>query len=199
MAVGDIYEFTLRQRLLGQDVLNVFHYDVVADLGGGVTGNDLAYWVWNQLDLQIKAIQSDSLTYVQMDCLQITGGVTIGSYVIGEAGTETGTPVNPAFFAWGFRYNRASAASRHGYKRFAGVGEGYVDEGLPTAPAITAATSLADQLIGNVLDPDASESGELRPVILSRVLNGVPRVTPVAFPIASIVFTGFTTQTTRKR
>lgn len=199
MAVGDIYEFTLRQRLLGQDVLNVFHYDVVTDLGGGVTGNDLAYWVWNQLDLQIKAIQSDSLTYVQMDCLQITGGVTIGSYVIGEAGTETGTPVNPAFFAWGFRYNRASAASRHGYKRFAGVGEGYVDEGLPTAPAITAATSLADQLIGNVLDPDASESGELRPVILSRVLNGVPRVTPVAFPIASIVFTGFTTQTTRKR
>lgn len=199
MAIGDIYEFTLRQTLLGQDVLNVFHYDVAVDLGGGVTGTDLAEWVWDHISLTLQTIQSDSLHYVQMDCLQITGGVAIGSFVINDDGAETGTTVNPPFFAWGFRYNRSSSASRHGYKRFAGVGEGWVEEGVPTAAANTAANALASLLIGTVTDPSASETGELRPVILSRFLNHAPRPVPVAFPVASVTFTGFTTQTTRKR
>lgn len=198
MAVGDIWEFTLRGSLLGQDILNVFGYEVTVDLGSGVTGNELGRWFWNVFDGIIQPLAVDDLVYAQVDVMQITGGAGIGSYTISNgAGTDVNQPL-PSFVCATWRLNRASSLSRHGYKRFAGVSEDK-SNGNTSNYSATPVNDMSDALLADVVDDTSSEVGTLTPRIISRVVNGQPRPTPIAFPISSVTFIGITSQNSRKQ
>lgn len=197
MAIGDIWELTLRGSLFSQEILNVFHYEETTGLGVDVDGSDVASWFWDTCGDALKTLVSSQVTYSQVDALQVTGGVGIGSFVISSGAGGGAGDCLPSFIAYSFRYNRASQASRHGYKRFAGVLEG-VGSGNSYSPDAPTLAATINALESDIFDDTTVLDGRLQPVILSRVVNGAERPVPLAFPVSSIVFTGVTTQNTRK-
>lgn len=197
MAVGDLWEITLRQSFLDQECLNVFGYEETEALDPVLTPTDVAGWFRSVFEAPLEAALSTGWSATQIDIRQVTGGVTIGdiaqtTWVGSYSGTAT-----PSSVAFGFRLNRASGASRHGYKRFVGCCQEQMSGNTYTASA-TLMNNIAAALLANVDDPAGITDGILRPRIISRILAGQPRPVPLAFPIASVTFIGITTQNTRK-
>lgn len=198
MAIGDIWELTLRGTFLSQEVLNVFNYRETVALGGDAAPEDIGAWFWDTFSNEILNAISSSVTFTQVDIFQVTGGTGIGTYAItGGAGLAPGEPL-PSSTAYGFRYNRASSDSRHGYKRFPGVVEGAVNGNTTVGSYLTSLNDTTDDLEADIFDASSVIDGRLEPVILSRVVNGAERPVPIAFPVSSVVYTGVTTQNTRK-
>lgn len=198
MAIGDIWEFTLRGTYLSQEVLNVFHYRETTAIGNDVAPEDMAAWLWDNLHDDLTGLLSTSLTFNAIDVFQVTGGTGIGTFVITDGQGQAGLDPMPSSVAFGFRYNRASSSSRHGYKRFAGVGEGEVNGNTLVGTYTAQVNALASALEMDLFDSTSTLDGRLEPIILSRVVNGQVRPVPIAFPISSIVFAGISTQNTRK-
>lgn len=197
MAIGDIWELTLRGTYQGQEILNVFGYVETVALGGDVAGADVAKWLWDTIGTDLLAMTVDGVEYGQVDALQVTGGVAIGSYTIASGSGDRTVEGLPSFATFSFRYNRASQASRHGYKRFAGVSEDWVSGNTNSFPSVQT-NALIAALESDIFDSSSVLDGRLEPCIISRVVNGQERPVPLAFPVSSIVFIGVTTQNTRK-
>lgn len=194
MAIGDVYEITLEGTYLLQRTINVFHYvrdgisgapdpDLFADafvamFNGPVSDAIASGTGWDTL--RIKDVNPSGFEFVRLG-LGLSGGFSAGDLM-------------PPFVALSFLYQRNNRTTFHGHKRFAGVGEAGQNNGLPTSSlntlAATAAAALLSTLTASGLD--------YLPCIYSKVLNGVPRSTPVVNLVKDVIFKGITTQNTRK-
>lgn len=197
MAIGDIWEIRLHYRFLNLDGLNVYHYKETTALGANVTPSDLASWFWTVFDGAYANLCNAGCTFTQVDVQQVTGGFAIGSLALsGQVGALPGDP-STSFTSIGFRLNRATADSRHGYKRIGGLGDTQVS-GNTWLGNVADTDAMRTAIAGDILDPALVKTGVLQPGILSTVLNGQPRIPPVLFPIGSVTFTGVTSQVSRK-
>lgn len=193
MASQDLYRLIDRQTLQSQQVLNVYYYKQISAAGSSELL--IAAFIEDVLPA-IRAIQVDDLTHVRIDCENLTGVVdyveeTLTSNNTGADNTE---PM-PTFVAWGFRLNRASRLSRHGYKRIAGPGEANVTSGVPAAGflgTLNAAAAAIGADIGELSGPST-----YRPYIV-RATGTAPSVTYTSFEIGSVQLVGISSQVSRK-
>lgn len=197
MNVGDVLRITLVSLYGSVNARNVFYY-LVTSLTGAVTLNEVADDWFNSFDESLKAVTNEGITFSAVEMLNFTNGIDFDTLALtGELGGVAGE-ILPPYAAWGFRYNRASAMSRHGYKRFIGVSESQQQAGVATAGAQTLLGNLAAVLDNTVVIGGASGNANIEPRIMSFWLGKQLRETPVDFPVASVSYVGLTTQNTRK-
>ena len=200
--VLDIVQFTINWKILGEPAQNVFHYRVITN---DEPENDerlceyfrAHYLFWLQDILSVEAV-SDGITFENL-----TDGLSIFEYSQGFQGTGTGD-CHPSFTAWGFRLNRVTKATRHGYKRFGGIPESFISNNYPVAGLTQALeemeTLLAEDIVLDV-DPPGNPSIVLRPVIVGASLNAegkYERDLTRINGVGSASFYGVTTQSSRK-
>jgi len=102
----------------------------------------------------------------------------------------------PVFVAASFVMKRRSLATRDARKRYPGVPDQEVVDGVPTATYVAACGQLS-----NVLDDDilGFAGGVYRPVIMKRLLDSTGHLIGYQeYEMAQGFFTGITTQNTRK-
>lgn len=193
MGLGTLYKLIDRQMLLGQQCLNVYYYESQGD--GDIVGDLRAAFIEDVLP-QLRALQTQQVTHVRIDTLNVTTGLDYEEYTHPSPlnGNQSGE-TSPSFVAWGFRYNRASRDSRHGYKRIPGVGEGAIADGVPVAGIATPIANLAASL--QIAIGDSTGGPTYLPRIVRR--TGVaPLETYTAFPVQSVGFVRVTSQVSRR-
>lgn len=191
-ATGNTYEIRLGSVLDGQNMLNVFHYQCAT--GTPAALNLITTFNTNVLS-NLQAIVSTSMEFTTQDCINLDdlsdfwGGVYSTTF-----GAVSGQFLNP-FVCWAFRMNRATRYVRNGAKRFAGVAESWIDNGVANSTA-SPYLSAAGTAMGNTLTGGGS-APTYKPVILHKQPLLVP--THVPYAISSVGYIGVSTQNTRKR
>lgn len=201
LAVGDIIQFTDEQLYLGQQVLNVYHYRV-DELDPDVTIGDLADQFVTLILSIIREIQITSLIHTQVTVRNLTNGLDIWEEPLDLAGLADVPDPMPSFVTYAYRLIRSTALTRHGAKRIAGVGEGWVNGNVPTPTALPGLQSRASVFVDPVSREGTVSDFVLTPVIVGRVPTGelgageydLSRINPVA----DAQFIRISTQTTRR-
>jgi len=181
---------------LEQQVLNVYFYRIndVTPLGDGY----LTVFGDSFVDIVLPAViavQHEDLVHTELFLENLTNGVDILTYtdgfpVPGDYATGEGMP---PFVSWGVQLIRESRTTRNGYKRFAGVPEAAVADGLMTGFGTEFAaleTALAQNFTAGIVTYAA-------PVILKHPFV-VPLVAPEYSDIGSALYRSVGSQNTRK-
>lgn len=183
-----------RQANIVDDILNVFHYhnnDATA-LSNATINLLLADFIANVLP-SILAFQSDQIVYLEVRGEQV-GGVTFGSQPLGSTDGDISGSALPPYVAYEFIYRRATALTRNGFKRFAGVIEEAIDQGGNVTGTVAGALTAAETALGQELTADSVAF--YRPIILGRPTPSVPGLR--VGEIDAISFQRVTTQNSRK-
>jgi len=194
MAIGDVYAFVATGQVLDQLTVNVFHYkaftsgDVDLDALLTTFEEDVLTPVASHLNLQAS--------FTQLEIKQVVGGFAYAVHLFTNpiVGGESGDCLPPSV-CYTYRYQRTQLGRRHGYKRFAGVGEAQQTDGVATVGILPSLQDDAEVLAAD-LEPISGIS--LRPVILHSQLNGQPVTPPVPQDIQTVVYSHIGTQNTRK-
>lgn len=142
---GSILEARVFQRLQGQQVLNVTHFEVLEEGAGVTTLTGFAQpfgELWYEL---FSEVQSNLLTYERVELYEVNGiEIDTYSWPTPPAGVQGGELLG-TFEAVSVQLLRGSRATRHGWKRFAGVTEpmavgGVLTAGLQVDYAVAAST-----------------------------------------------------------
>lgn len=194
-SMGDVIRVIVNQTQAGQTIQNVYHYQVVTLTG--LEGDYLQVvidWVVNEVIPPVAALQSDALEYVSVFAINVTNNVDFKEQsLLGSAGAITGDAMPPNV-TYTFRLIRETLATRHGYKRFAGVPESKQSNGSIQAVTDTQITAITDALAADI-QPAPSVVPLLAPVIVRKSATG----TVVAVNnVGSADFRGIGTQNTRK-
>lgn len=201
LAVGDLIELTDVQSYLGQQVLNVYTYELMS-LGADTELTDLINVFQGTVVTPILGIQNNNLVHTGVIARNLTNGIDIAEEVTSVPGGGTGEPL-ASFYAYGFRLVRTTAETRHGSKRIAAPHEPCVsgnslDVGC-VGPVNTAAAGMAADLS---IDAGGATDFVARPVIIGRFKIGTPNAgeydLSVINPVAAAQFIRLTTQTTRR-
>lgn len=195
-SIGDVIQVTSYKRVFDQDVVNIYHYLISAWSGAVSLPALLESWNVSEYGA-LATMQQNTLCYTKQEWLNLTTGVeTAENIVVGtRCGLLSTGETMPTHDAIGFRLNRASNLTRHGYKRIGGIGEGMSLNGVAnlTGAGLTDALAfLGDEKTFGTNDMIWS------PVIVGRTLAGLPDLTRVN-PVASVSMQSrITTQLTRK-
>jgi len=178
MAGGDAYELQLHQLDRGQEVDNTFcYYQALEFVTTTPTKAQVLAENWaDQILPAILGIQPAEV---------LTTGVTVknlfnasDAYELGlsESGTFTGDrDLLPTFNAYGFQLNGDNPAVKNGAKRFAGVWEDYVNDGVITGSSLTVPRdNLSSKLEAYVTVGLIIPDNVFEPVIIKRVRSGSP-------------------------
>lgn len=185
-----VWRLTHNQALYGKLVQNVYYFGT-SDAGGNAHDLNAAFnsaWIPN-----IRNIQSEDLTYDNLDSVGVVGVFDFDTFSLADGGSIA-APSEPVFVAWSFRQDRAAANERHGYKRYAGVADiswadGAIDPAfLPTLDAL--ATELNDAI--------AFGTPVYVPLIQRRFLDNIELEVPEYYTYGTASFRGISTQNTRK-
>ena len=202
MALGDIYEFRLTSTYnTNIECLNVFHYESNGSVDVTTPMNDVAHALYLKIATPLTAILSDVLF---LDSVYVKNLMTLTEGFFQTDGLTNGDITGdclPPFNAYSFQYQRQSAITRHGHKRFAGVPESAQVNGVVTNATILAAITTLSGALGAPLDDGEglNASAELWPVIYGRYQNGELLPIPIINPVVAVNFTGIGSQNTRKR
>lgn len=145
VVAGDVLRLKIFQNLLGQQVLNVQHYQVSAlspqpemSLNGFAEAAALS---WHSLFAPVQGVQ---VTYVRAT-LEKVNAIDLDEYAYEPAttGTRAGEPM-PPFVSFGIRQVRANRLTRHGQKRIPGVLESDIAAGVLVQQTINAVQNQAE-------------------------------------------------------
>lgn len=190
-AVNDMYEIKHFTTALGQNLLNVYHYQATAAPGSSA---DLAVrWVASVWAMVRNILSSDTLhDHVEVTNLNDNTDFTsyVGPYAAGTRGSVSSTPQTTLSFT----YVSARTDARSGGKRFgvvagADIADGYVVGGLNTAIANVEAALESPFGDGSVL---------YRPRIYGTRSTSIVPGLKFSNPITGVNFIGAYTQNTRK-
>lgn len=120
--IGDILRLTLNGTYLGQQVRNVFFYEVaVGSTGGLAIGGFVDEW---ETDFQTRVADYLNPLYTADNVLveNLTDGLQFENVSVDIEGGLAGTAM-PSFVSMSVRQNRSSKLTRNGYKRYAGLSE----------------------------------------------------------------------------
>lgn len=198
---GDILELRLVGSIYTEETQNVFQYKVTAAAGTPAYTDvmtDFLAHIGTELAALVSADWSATRIYVR----NLTNGIDIdeaGAAITGAVAGDAAT----SMLAYGFRYNRATAITRHGHKRFAGVDEGDLVQNSAGAGAVTHGDALAAVLEADVSVSDGGgNTATLEPVIVGRIVIPGPGYGSYDLTkvngITGVTFTGVTSQVSRK-
>lgn len=166
-SIGDVYEVTDHQQMEGQEVLNVYFYRLDTPVVGNAAEMAVASFIDAVLP-DIVEFQSDNIVHTEVSARNLFNVSETWSELISEPGLNAADTF-PTFNAVGYRLIGDNSAVRDGQKRYAGILETAVTDGVITdATTLTALATLALQLAAGLaigLDIDA-----LIPVIVGRIL-----------------------------
>lgn len=201
MTVGDIFKLTLVGSFASTtELLAVFYYRENENLTGynpTATLNSFDLNIFPTTGTKLMDNITTAVNYSLLKWEPVTDETQlVGQVSINHTGLGSGDSL-PPFCAYGFRYYPTVLHRRSGYKRFAGVSENVQSGGVLTTSIDAWGDAVSVALGLTLLDGDTNAVYE--PVILSRVLNGEPRVPPVATFINEIAMQrNVSTQNTRK-
>lgn len=196
-AVGDIYRIIDHQTYASdpQDMLNVWHYEIVSITGSCTAALVGAEFIADKLPSIIN-IQSSFVVHQYMEVINLNDPLdfaTVNPTALQGTGVRTGEAL-PQFVAASFIMRRASRASRNGWKRFVGVAEGDQANGIPTGSYLTVLNGSA-----GVFSTSLLATGFNAVPVIWRPSNAIPPGQGIGFNIAVIEFSSISSQNTRKR
>ncbi len=194
MAQGDTFEIKLSGLVLGQQVINVWHY---AQLETGTSHPALAdiLGAWTAtIRAALIGAMSAGASYQSAHLSWVIGGTELYDAVLTDWIGQLAGEALPPYACWSFLFRRLYNTTFNGHKRIPGVRETDQADGAAIGDQITRLNALATLfgsaiVIGGVL---------WTPVIVSRVLNGIPRTVPVINPVDVVQYRSLGTQNTRK-
>lgn len=201
IAVNDVLQINDVQSYLGQLCLNVYFYRVDV-AGSALTYQDVADYFQTQIVTEVVEIQNVNLVHTSTVIRNVTNGLDIFEDPLAITG-GTSLEGAPSFTAASFRLLRATALTRHGAKRIAGIPEVYSlgNDLNPTYSTQIAAVALA---LGNPVEVDSAGDLDLTmtPVIVGRYPVGGPNAGQLDLSkvndVAAAQFIRISTQTTRR-
>lgn len=189
MAINDWYRAEMRSQFLGQQLLNVFHYQhTQATTGDALL---LAGRVANQILPALRAVCSTSWSMVSIDVYNLDNPLDFAIYPITQAGLRAGDEASQ-FTTWSFTYLRGRSDMKSGGKRFGGLSESDFSGGLPSGGILSALTTLAVALESNLA---ALGTEVWRPRILGKRVGSLGQFMN---PISGVNLLGTYTMNTRK-
>lgn len=178
MAVGDLYEVTDEQRVLGQLVVNVYHYRQALDflVGPPTVAEELASgWIAQKLPAILPCQAGDAVhTSVKVRNLfdsadQYTELISLAGLYAGGGNQE----ILPAFNAVSFTMNGDNAAVRPGHKRLAGIPEPTQSDGVIVDPGFAANCQAAAAAMSSPVTVGlVIQDPVFVPVVIKRVREG---------------------------
>jgi hypothetical protein len=201
IVIGDIIQFVDQQVYLSQQVLNVYHYEVVTK-DPDVTYEDLAQQFELSLINPVTLLQSPSLIHTTLLVSNLTNGIDIWEEITGQAGQGDSGDTAPSFTSYSFRLIRSTALTRHGSKRIGGVPEAYTSGNGLQSLAYERVNTVAAAMGAYIVREGTVSDFELRPVIVGRYPQDGPNAGEMDLskinPVASAQYIRLTTQTTRR-
>lgn len=179
-AIGVLVEVRAQSSYLGQLAYNIFQYEVVSEVGLGVSMLEFLTQFVVDIVTPVSQLQSELYIWQSLTGKTLDPFDEVADHTFSQAGIGTGEPL-PAFMAMSFKLNRLSPITRPGYKRFGGVSEGSLTDALWTfdvGDLVAVEEALADPIA--VSGDDGSIT--VRPVIIGRTALGTydfARVNPV--------------------
>jgi len=198
MATDDRFELILNGTVLGKNTRNVFYY---LQSNGPTNGAMILAQEWTAQHFDpLRALISTSAILTSVECKNLDNPE---DFHVEDFGDETGNVAGdcmPPFVTFSFRYNRATLLVRNGAKRFAGVPESSVVNGVvPAGAVLTALQAFAELLDEPVTD---GLGATFIPVIMRK--TRVPEVGEfeefiyAEFPLADVQYAHIGTQNSRK-
>lgn len=196
IAAGDLIRLTDRQTYQGQEMLNVYYYNVESSVGTttGYLESFINSWQ-TALQTAILNIQADATLHVALEAVNLTNAIDFASEIVNLPGNvpAAADALMPSFNCITFLLRRASLATRHGYKRYGGMVDGYAS-GNNVALSTTLTNPIRTGL--NLLLTD-SFGNTYRPIIVGRPIPD-PAITYTYSLISGVDAPKVGTQNTRK-
>lgn len=120
--IGDILRVTAKQTLFGENMFNVFFYEVFAGSNGLLVLGAIADEWAAEWKLNIAAALSVEVELVEVKIENMTNGVDFIEFPTSQNGNIAGE-CSPSFVAYGVQQKRSTKVTRNGSKRFSGVPE----------------------------------------------------------------------------
>lgn len=183
-----------RQANIVDDINNVFHYhNAVEGAPSSAELGVLLTFFETEVLPAILAFQSDQIVYLELRARHVEG-VSFTSTTLGSLDGEIAGSALPPYVAYEFIYRRATALTRNGFKRFAGVIEEAIDQGGNVTGAVATALTAAEPIL--TLPLEGSGGTFWQPVIYGRPIPSNP--TPRIGQVDEVGFQRVTTQNSRK-
>lgn len=196
-AIDDVFRIIDFQTLLTEQCLNVYFYRVDAVAVPAPTLADI--WL-NFTATMMSPVQNIQASQVDHYLIRIENLMNPAEFLdtpmTGETGLVTGE-VNPSFFAWSFLMRRTTKVTRNGGKRFPGVLESWVQNGVFVG-VDASITAVEEALAAPIEGTFPPANYTLTPVIVKRNPDGTLDLTSLNVVRAG-EFRGPSTQNTRKQ
>lgn len=192
---GDVVRVTVNQRQDGEVVQNIYHYQVVTLTGlGGDYLEIVRDWMINEVLAAVRGIQTASLKYENLFIQNVTNGIDfIDHTFVDVTGTQGAVETLPSFVTLTFRLLRETLATRHGYKRYAGIPEAWTSGN--TFVGLGSSIDLVRTKLYADIQPAPSVVPLLAPVIVRKDATGA--ITAIN-NVGGADFRGIGSQNTRK-
>ena len=166
-----VYAVRLKTQLLTQDCLNVFFYRTPNPGSLEGTASDLNSFFNTSVVAGLKPRVAIGVAFIELYTYDLFFPTNINTQALSGAGSGSGDVMSP-FNAYAVRSNRASRAIRRGQKRFPGVIEADVING------VIQVVSLWAGLLATMASPIVGGSSTYTPVIVKRVPYTTSQGTP---------------------
>lgn len=197
IAVGDLLQITDSQTYLGEQLLNIYYYQVDA-IGSTPDDNyeDLVEGFNLEVVAAMQAVQVTSLLHTSRTLKNLTNGLDffVDTSVIPGLVAATSGQLLPSYVSLGFMLLRSTLSVRNGYKRIGGLTDQFVDGNTSTYPLIDI-DEIEENLANSITTVDGAT---MSPVIVKRPIPAPGEGDPILSAVASAQFRGLGTQNTRK-
>lgn len=174
-AIGDVIELVHEQTYLGQSINNVYYFQN-NDVAGTLAS--LATWFETNVVGQIKLSQSDLVAHVNLRLRNLFLDAETHEEPLAGNGTElSGALELPSFMAYTARFDHVQGGLRPGFKRWVGLQEDFLDDGLINSARVTEIQGICNLLI----QPPAVANVGWVPKIVGRICE-TPNPDPDAVP-----------------
>lgn len=196
---GDIIRITDAQTFIGQDVLNVYYYEI-ANLVDGVIILDLLLVFEDTVMNPVADLQVPSLQHLFLKGENASNNIDIQSLATNVFGDSiTSGPPLPSYVSCGFSLNTSDRLTRNGSKRFSGIGETHVANNLYTpTPGVA---ELVEERLMQVLTVEGLLFGSMlaTPVIVGRIpITGALDLSKISQITEVVVVSDIRTQVSRR-
>lgn len=185
-----VYQVSMRQEYLSQQVINRFFYHVFDNVALGL--EDVAVAFFNWWNAYSPAIQSQDCLYKTVHVLEMFDDKQQFEYDVTGGNGSQGVSELPAFFALRFKLFPADTRIKKGRKSLAGVIEEMVDGNNIAAAYVQPCTNWASSFVSGL----TSGAHVLEPVLLSPANLRHP--TNLQAKVLECIVGGFSTQNSRK-